>query len=481
MTNLISLEATALAELSYHDLIANGFTDDDIIEIISELPDDEAYAIYYDSNFWARPAQKTPPWDWRVWVLKGGRGSGKTWTGSNWLSNKAKRHERLALIGRTAADIRDTMVEGESGILAVSPPHFMPEYQPAKRRVVWPNGSFAICYTADEPNLLRGGQFEAAWADEVAAWRRIKEAWDNLQFCMRIGSNPQTVVTTTPRPIREFKEVLALKTTHVTTESTLSNVHNLAPQWADQVISIYQGSRLGRQEIYGEVLDDNPNALWTRESIDDNRLEPKTTIPGLDRIVIGVDPPSADITQGDPDRTTAECGIVVAGRVGLKSSVKSHGYILEDLSMSHVMPHEWGAQVARAFWKYNANAVIAEGNNGGAMVKFAIQAADPRIPVEIVTASRGKRTRAEPVSLLYNNKRVHHVQNFSELEDQMCEWEPGMPSPDRMDAMVWAMTDLMASELLKQIKFGTAVGGRKGALPSGLPDRPQGYGILNGR
>lgn len=479
MTNITNLESAALADLSYHDLIANGFTDDEIIAIILDLPDEEAYAIFHDWRFWARPAQRVPSWDWRIWVLKGGRGSGKTWTGSNWLCEKAKTHERLAIIGRTAADIRDTMVQGESGILAVSPPHFMPEYHPAQRRVIWPNGSFAICFTADEPDQLRGGQFEGAWADEVAAWRRIKESWDNLMFCMRIGNNPQVVVTTTPRPIKEFKDVLALSTTHVTTESTLANVHNLAPQWADQVISVYKGSRLGRQEIYGEVLDDNPNALWSREIIDETRSEGK--IPDLDRIVVAVDPPAADLTQGDPDRSMAECGIVVAGRHGTKSSVKSHAYVLDDLSMERAMPHEWGAQVVAAYYKWGASAVIAEGNNGGAMVKFAIQAQDPNVPVEIVHASRGKTTRAEPVSLLYNNKRIHHVQNFAELEDQMCEWEPGMPSPDRMDAAVWALTDLIASEFEKQIKMRVAVGGQKAALPSSIPNRPQGYGILNGR
>lgn len=474
---ITELRSAAIADLSYHDLIDNGFTDQDIINVIKDLDDATAAAIFRDWHWWARASQKIPKWNWRYWVLKGGRGSGKTWTGANWICEQARTSHRLALVGRTAADVRDTMVEGESGILAVSSPDFMPIYYPASRRVVWPNGAFALLHTADEPSTLRGGNFEKAWADEVAAWRKLKETWDNLVFCLRIGNNPQCVVTSTPRPTKEFKDILALETTHVTTESTYANVHNLAPQWSEEVVRVYKGTRLGRQELGGEVLDDNPNALWSLEVIDDNRLSGR--IPSLDRIVVAVDPPSADLTTGDPDRSMAECGIVVGGRRGKKSSNTSQVYILDDVSLEKPQPHEWAAQVIQAFHTHHADAIVAEANNGGAMVKSTIQAADPSLPVELVYASRGKKTRAEPVSLMYNAKRVHHVMNFAELEDQMTSWEPGMPSPDRMDALVWCCFDLIIGEWEKTIKMRGAVGGQKSAMSANtIGSRPQGFGVL---
>jgi phage terminase large subunit-like protein len=425
---------------SYTDLIEQGYTPSDVRSAVADLPVQEAATLFYDWRFWARPGQTPPEWDWRVWVLTGGRGSGKSWTGANWINDKALTVERLALIGRTAADIRDVMVQGDSGVIRQSPPWFQPVYEPSRRRVTWPNGAFALCFSADEPNLLRGPQFEVAWADELAAWRKLEETWNNLMFCLRIGEQPQVVVTTTPRPLKTLKNIIALPSTHRTNESTYANIINLADNWAEEVISQYEGTRLGRQELHGEILDDNPNALWTREMIDDNRV---TRAPDLNAVTVAVDPPASD----NPTEKTAECGIVVGGRAGKKSDRKSQCYILDDLSLGRVRPEEWGGQVVAAYYKYKADKVVAEQNNGGAMVRSTIQAVDPKVKVELVSASRGKMTRAEPVSALYERHRVHHVGHFPEMEDQQCEWEPGAPSPDRMDALVWLVTDLMLGEL----------------------------------
>ena len=473
MASSTLLEPTPIApELNYYDLLDKGYDENDIISIINELEDAEAAAIFHDWRFWARPKQLPPKWDWRVWVLKGGRGSGKTWTGANWISEQALYYPRLLLVGRTAADVRDVMIEGESGIKAIAKPDFMPEYNPGRRKVTWPNGAEALAVSAEEPDLLRGPQFYKAWADELAAWRRLKETWTNLMLTLRLGDSPQCVVTTTPRPTKEFKELLALKTTEVYTDSTYSNVHNLAPQWADEVIRIYQGTRLGRQELEGVVLDDNPNAIWQRAFIDDNRVEKAPST--FDRVVVAVDPPTADRDKEqlkEIDRVIADCGIVVAGRIGTKDSASSQCYVLDDASLLHPKPEEWARQAVAAYHKYDADAIVAEGNNGGAMVKSTIQAVDPNIEVIIVYASRGKAIRAEPVSFLYESKRVHHVGFFSELEDQLCEWEPGMKSPDRLDACVWAITDLVIGEFNKPVPMRTSAGGRKPTLQE-LPRIP---------
>lgn len=434
---------------SYTELIQSGHTPAGIRSAVAALPADEAATLFYDWRFWARPGQMPPSWNWRVWVLTGGRGCGKSWTGANWINEKAQTTERLALIGRTAADIRDVMIEGDSGLLRQAPPWFQPTYEPARRRVVYPNGAFALCFSADEPNLLRGPQFEAAWADELAAWRKLEETWNNLMFCLRIGEQPQVVVTTTPRPLKTLKTIIALASTHRTNESTYANVQNLADQWAEEIISQYEGTRLGRQELHGEILDDNPNALWTREMVDDNRV---VKAPDLDTITVAVDPPASD----NPTENTAECGILVGGRKGRKSDRKSECFVLDDMSLGRVRPEEWGRQVVTAYHKYKAGKIVAEQNNGGSMVRSTIQAIDPKIKVELVSASRGKLTRAEPVSTLYERNRVHHVGHFPELEDQQCEWEPGAPSPDRMDALVWLVTDLMLGELPIERLFRSA-------------------------
>lgn len=459
-------------ELNYYALLEQGLSETDIMSIVFDLSEEEAAVIFNDWRFWARPKQLPPKWDWRYWVLKGGRGSGKTWCGANWLSEQAEHYPRLLLVGRTAADVRDVMIEGESGIKAVAKPDFRPEYNPGRRKITWPNGAEGLAVSAEEPDLLRGPQFHKAWADELASWRRLKETWTNLTLTLRLGDSPQCIITTTPRPIAEFKEILELPTTEVYTDSTYANVHNLAPQWADEVIRIYQGTRLGRQELEGVVLDDNPNALWQRKFIDENRVDRQP--PSFDRVVIAVDPPTADRDKDrlqSIDKVLADCGIVAAGRVGFKSSNTSHTYILEDGSLERPKPEDWARQAVALYYKYSADAIVAEGNNGGAMVKSTIQAVDPNIEVIIVYASRGKAIRAEPVSFLYESKRVHHIGFMPELEDQLCEWEPGMKSPDRLDAAVWAVTELVIGEFDKPVPMRTSVGGKKPQLQE-LPRFP---------
>jgi phage terminase large subunit-like protein len=438
------------AGLSFHALLQE-YDVDVVRNIIEELPENEAVALLYDWNFWARPSQLEPDWEWDVWFLKSGRGSGKTRVGSEFINKATKTIGRIHLIGRTSADVRDTMIEGESGILECSPPWWKPKYQPSKRKVTWPNGATALCFSADEPDLLRGPQCGAGWADEIASWRYAQETWDNFMFGLRLGDKPRAVATSTPRPIKLVKDLVArhMKDVHVTTESTYANIHNVAPSWATRIIGQYEGTRKGRQELGGEVLDDNPNALWARAMLDGTRVREH---PELQRVVVGVDPQSADVTSADLETaTTAETGIVVGGIHGRKGASDAHLYVLDDMSVFG-SPREWGEQAISAYHKYSADKIVAESNNGGAMVKFVIQSIDNSVPVELVTASRGKRTRAEPISSIYEQKRAHHVGMFVELEDQMCEWEPGEDSPDRMDALVWLATDLMLGEVPGRIQ-----------------------------
>lgn len=414
-----------------------------VYEILESLEPQEAATLNFDWRFWGRPSQVPPDLlptgkPWFTWMFLGGRGVGKNWSGANLTNEKAKTHRRLALIGRTAADVRDTMVEGDSGLIAMSPPWFMPKYESTKRRVVWPNGSFALCFSADEPNLLRGHNLEFAWCDELAAWRRLKETWDNLLMCLRKGRTPQVIVTTTPRPLKILKDIRAMPNTHFSKGTTYENLENLAPTFLENVVNKYKGTRLGEQELMGEILDDNPNALWTLENIDQHRV---SRYPQLDRIVVAVDPATAE----NPDEESSEVGIVVAGRRGTKNDNRSQAYVIADESVGEDLARvsEWPRAVVTAYHKYRADAVVAEKNNGGAMVRSVIQAIDRNIPVSLVTATRGKKKRAEPVSTVYELGRVHHDGNFKELEDQLTQWEEGSDMrADRMDALVWGITEL---------------------------------------
>lgn len=357
-----------------------------------------------------------------------GRGYGKTRAGAEWVRRKVETGaaRRIALVGATAADVRDVMVEGPSGILAVSPDP-KPRYESSKRRVTWPNGAIAMLFSADEPDRLRGPQHDLAWADEMAAWRR-PEAWDMLMLGLRLGQNPQCIVTTTPRPVPHIKALLRSPTTTVTRGSTYENLDNLAPAFREKIIAQYEGTRLGRQELYAEVLDDTPGALWQRSMLDAALV---TSLPDLVRIVVGVDPAASD------NEGAAETGIIVAG-IGKDG----HGYVLEDLTV-RASPAGWAAQAVSAYHKYQADRIVAEVNQGGDMVTHTIRTVDDRAAVRTVRASKGKEVRAEPIAALYEQGRVHHLGMFGPLEDQLCGWVPGDKSPDRLDALVWALTDLM--------------------------------------
>ena len=323
------------------------------------------------------------------------------------------------------------MINGESGILAVCPENERPRYVQNASRLDWPNGAQSLIFTAAEPERLRGKQHEKLWADELGAWR-YAEAWDQALFGLRLGDNPQAIITTTPRPTAIIKGLIADPTTSVTRGSSYDNRDNLAPSFFADIIKKYEGTRLGRQELNAEILDDNPNALWKRADINKARV---LQINALPRVVVGVDPSAT--STGD------EAGIVTAGRMG------DEYYTLADDSIQG-SPLEWARAAVTAYHRAKANLIIAEANNGGEMVTAVIKQVDPTVPVSLVHASRGKHTRAEPIAALYEQGRGHHVGSFPDLEDELCEWEPGMDSPNRLDAMVWAYTELMLRGEMRQ-------------------------------
>lgn len=389
--------------------------------------------LLHDWPLWARAKQLPPEGDWRVWLILAGRGFGKTRTGAEWVRALAEtgRAGRIALVGETAGDARDVMVEGESGLLACCPPWGRPLYEPSKRRVTWPNGAMATCFSADDPDQLRGPQFDSAWADEIAKWR-YEAAWDNLMLGLRLGADPRCVATTTPKPRAWLSRLMADPRTVLTRGGTRENAANLAPAFLDQILARYDGTRLGRQEIEGEYLVDVPGALWTRALIEAARV-PAATVPELQRVVVAVDPAVTSGAEAD------ETGIVVAGR-----DAGTGFWVLEDLT-GRLSPDLWARRVADAFARVRADTVVCEVNQGGDLVAATLRTVDPTLPVRSVRATRGKRLRAEPVAALYEQGRVRHAGAFDALEDQMTRFTgaPGDASPDRLDALVWALTDLM--------------------------------------
>lgn len=377
----------------------------------------------------ARPSQIAPDGAWWLWLILAGRGFGKTRTGAEWVHENVGRFGRWHFVAPTAADVRDVMVEGESGILATAPKGGRPLYEPSKRKLTWPNGATASLFSADEPERLRGPQCEAFWADELAAWRYMQEAWDQLMFGFRLGSDPQGVATTTPRPYPLIRELLERDGVTVTRGTTYENLANLAPAFAAQIIGKYEGTRLGRQELNAEILEDVEGALWSLGMIDVTRVEAH---PELTRVVVAIDPAVTSTEASD------ETGMVVAGL-----GTDGHGYVLQDLSDRYT-PAGWAKKAADAFRMQGADRIIGEVNNGGDLVEANLRTVGRSLPFTKVHASRGKRTRAEPVAALYEQQRIHHVGSFPELEDQLTRWVPdsGMASPDRMDALVWAFWEL---------------------------------------
>jgi phage terminase large subunit-like protein len=402
------------------------------IAFLSKYDDAFIDVLRYDWAFNARHNQFLPDdKPWQTWLIIAGRGFGKTRTGAETVREWVKKYAIVNIIGATADDARDIMIEGESGILAICPNDERPNYKASKRQLEWPNGAKSLIFTADEPERLRGKQHMKIWADELAAWR-YSEAWDQAMFGLRLGDNPQAVVTTTPRPIKIVRDLMKDPNTYITRGTTYDNRNNLAPSFFAHIIKKYEGTRLGRQELNAEILDDNPHALWKRSCIDELRL---SKIPcDLRRVVVGVDP---SVTSA---KTSDETGIIVAG-VGKDD----HAYIIDDLSLI-ASPDAWGRIAVNAYHENEADRLVAEVNNGGDLVEMLIRTIDPKIAYKKVHATRGKAKRAEPIAALYEQGKVHHVGSFPKLEDQMCSYDPedeNGDSPDRMDALVWALSELM--------------------------------------
>lgn len=404
------------------------------IELFKGLSDEERAAI----NWWyvsqARDKQVPPDWDWFIWLILSGRGFGKTRSGAEWVHERARQGlSPIALVGQTKADVRDTMIEaGESSLMKTAPPDFIPEYQPSKRRVVWPNGAFATAFSGDEPDQLRGPEHRTAWVDEPAKFKYPQQTYDNLMFGLRLPPDPRAVFTTTPRPIPIIKNLIKDPDVAVVYGSSYENMDNLSEVFRRNVLKKYEGTRLGRQEIYGQILDDVPGALWSRDLLEELRV---TEYQPLMRIGVGVDPAA----------TTGEHGIVVAGVV--KNGGELHGYVLEDGTRPG-SPGEWGSAVVAMYHKYNADIIVGEVNNGGDMIENTIRnvKGGRNVAYKSVRASRGKYVRAEPVANLYEQKRVHHVGFFDQLEEQQCSYLPGdedKSSPNNLDALVWVLTELM--------------------------------------
>jgi len=406
---------------------------------VETLNDRQALKDIYAWPVWARPAQLPPPGDWRYWLILAGRGFGKTRAGAEWVrAQVAQGRRRIALVGPTAADVRDVMIEGQSGLINISHPQERPAFQPSRRRLVWPNGAKAFCYSAEEPQRLRGPQHDAAWADELAAWKQPQAAWDQLQLGLRLGDDPRATITTTPRPLALIRALTLDPDCVVTRGSTYENAANLAPAFIAKIIRRYEGTRLGRQELNAELLTDVPGALWTLDTLAACRV---ARAPDLQRVVVAVDPSGSDgADEGDSQ------GIIVAGL-----GVDGRGYVLADRTC-RLSPEGWGRRAVEAFDAFGADRIVAEKNFGGDMVRFTLQAVRATVPVTLVSASRGKAVRAEPVSALYEQGRISHViadpadNALAEVEDEMRQATAsgyvGPRSPNRLDALVWALTAL---------------------------------------
>lgn len=415
---------------------------------LADLSPDDLVALEHYWPLSARKEQLPPPGDWTTWMICAGRGWGKTRTGAETVRSWVFDHgyKRIALVGSTAADVRDVMIDGESGLLNIGPSHQRPKWEPSKRRLTWPNGAIATAFSAEEPDRLRGPQHDAGWADEIAAWAKPDSVWANMMMGLRLGEHPRVVVTTTPRPTAFIKRLLEGSSTAVTRGRTHDNIANLPDVFINEVIAPYQGTRLGRQELDAELLLDVQGALWTHGMIDDHR---RVAPEQLRTIVIAIDP--AVTSNKDSDET----GIIVAG-----VDDAGHFYVLEDLSGKYP-PDEWSRIAIEAYHKHGADRIVAEVNNGGDLVAHTLRVVDPYARVVSVHASRGKRTRAEPVAMMYERGLVHHVDHFLQLVEQLTSWSAstGEASPDRLDALVWALTSLQESAPPQDVSI-ISLGGR---------------------
>lgn len=412
--------------------------------LLGEMDDFACRDLLFDWCFWARENQ-LPPSDesWSCWLVLAGRGFGKTRMGAEWvrsivsgespLKASSSAPQRIALVAETAADGREVMIEGESGLLAIFPPEERPAYEPSRRRLVWPNGVVAHLYSASEPDQLRGPQHSFAWVDELAKWPNAEEVWANLLMGLRLGCNPRTIVTTTPRPVPLLRTLLKDKTTLVTRGSTFDNAAHLPARFMTQISRLYGGTRLGRQELEGELIDDVAGALWTRRMIEAVR---RPRPQDMERIVVAVDPPVSGGPKADA------CGIVAVGRAH-----DGKAYVLADESVQGLSPVGWAKRALKLYKDLQADRLVAEVNNGGDLVENLLRQIEPNIAYQSVHARRGKMVRAEPIAALYEQERVFHTMPFPALEDEMCSYtgEKRIKSPDRLDALVWAVWCLMLS------------------------------------
>ena len=412
---------------------------------LNELSDEAVIAMPWIWEVWRNPLhQKEPPGNWSTWVILGGRGAGKTRAGSEWVRARAEgatplapgKCRRIALVGETLDQVRSVMIEGDSGILESSPPDRRPKLVISQNKLIWPNGAEATLASATNYEALRGPQFDAAWSDELAKWRYAREAWEMLQFTLRLGDDPRQLVTTTPRDVAVLREVLEEPGTVVGRAGTSANRANLAPGFVERLEARFGGTALGRQELEGELVREHEGAMWTRAMIEDGRAqEPR----GLSRVVVAVDPP---VSTGKGADT---CGIVVAGVDMTGPYAEWQGFVLADWSCQGESPQGWAARAAKAYDEFRADRLVAEVNQGGDLVESLMRQVAPNVSYRGVHATVGKRLRAEPVAALYEQGRVHHTDAFEALEDQMCSYvgTGKEKSPDRLDALVWALTDLI--------------------------------------
>lgn len=419
---------------------------DEQTAFLESLDDGVLLALPFLFEFWALPHQLPPDGDWRCWVVLGGRGAGKTRAGAEWVRSEvegakpldAGRSKRVALVGETIDQVREVMVFGDSGLMACSPPDRRPRWEATRHRLVWPNGAVAQLFSAHDPETLRGPQFDAAWCDELAKWKKAEETWDMLQFGLRLGLQPRQCITTTPRNVAILRSILDNPRTVVTHAPTEANRANLAASFLEAVRARYSGTRLGRQELDGVMLEEAEGALWSLARIEAARIE---AVPDLDRVVVAVDPPVTGHDSSD------ECGIVVVGAQTKGPPQEWQAVVLEDASLTGAAPTVWAQAAIDAMVRHGADRLVAEVNQGGDLVETVIRQIDPMVPFRAVRASRGKAARAEPAAALYEQGRVRHLRGLDRLEDQMSRMTTrgyeGRGSPDRVDALVWAIHDLM--------------------------------------
>jgi phage terminase large subunit-like protein len=408
-----------------------------LARLIEVMTPRECAQLFHDWPFWARADQAPPPGDWIIWLILAGRGAGKTRAGAEAVRAWTQTYPIVNLIGPTLADARDVMVRGESGILACCRRDERPRFLAADLRLEWPNGATSALFSAEEPDRLRGKQHMKLWCDELAAWRE-PQAFDQAMLGLRLGDRPQAIVTTTPRPSKIIKALVNGKDTIVTRGSTFDNKGHLARAFFERITARYHGRAIGRQELMAEIVEESPGALWTRALIERQRVQPESAPSEFAEVVIAVDPPARSGSKSD------ECGIVVAAK-----AESGLFYVLADLTSQGETPGAWGTRVGAAFRGFKANRVVAEINQGGDMVAEVLRQSEPNLPVRAVHATRGKFLRAEPIAAAYERGLVFHVGVFGKLEDQMCALTPDFDrraagfSPDRADALVWALADLL--------------------------------------